>query len=165
MRNTWRIGLVFVLAVMGNEVAAHAQQSGYFTRVTTPGVRRNAATAPLGFTRNVARSGRVTTVARTSSQPDSLRPYGTQALARIQGAAADVPRSSTWQQESQPVESPQVAPEPQARNYFPGMRPGLNVQRPLTLTAGSMGLPRTCTGGGTCTPSRSQMLGGGGHHR
>jgi hypothetical protein len=157
MKNHWRIGVVFVLAVLGDGAALFAQDSGRFNRVTTPGVRRIAAPSPSRLT-NVARTGRTAAVLRNSSEADSLRPYSTEALARMEASASRTPMSSTWRQESQPVVSLPVVQESRPRSYFPGMRPGLAVQQPVTLTARATFVPHICT------PSRSQMMGGG-HHR
>jgi hypothetical protein len=159
MRNTWRIGLVSVLLVMGNGVAAHGQEGrGYFSRVVTPGVSRYAPSSTTRSMTNVARSRGVAAVSRSSVQTDSLRPYSAQALAQSRGVASDVPRSSTWQQEIRPVEFAQDTPQPQARNYFPGMRPSMSPQHPVTLTARN-NMMAPC-----CTLSRSHVFGGG-HHR
>jgi hypothetical protein len=156
MRNHWRITLVLALAVLGAGVAANAQESSRFNRVTTPGVRRNIPSTSPGGPR-VARSAGMQAVVATSFRADSLRPYSALARAQTQASGSGVPQSSTWQQESRPVVAPEVVQEPpQARSYFPGMRSSRFIQQPVTLTARS--------GGHICTPCRAQMIGGG-HHR
>jgi hypothetical protein len=156
MKNHRRISLVFVLAVLADGAAVFAQESGRFNRVMTPGVRRNAASSPSRQT-NVARTGGTAAVVRMPSQADSLRPYSTEALAQMQARASGASRSSTWQQESQPVVSLPVVQESRPRSYFPGMRPALHPQQPVTLTARATFVPHICT------PSRTQMMGGGRH--
>jgi hypothetical protein len=157
MHIPWRNSLAFTLMLLSDGVAANAQESGYFNRVATPGVRRNAV--PLSSSgASVARSARPQGVARTSLPGDSHRPYSTQALAQIQTTAAGVPRHSTWQQAAQPEVIREVAPQPQARSYFPGMRASRAIQQPVTLTARFGGAPHICT------PSRGQVISAG-HHR
>jgi hypothetical protein len=152
MRNHLRISLVFVLALLGDVASVYAQGSGSFNRVTTAGARRTPASS-LARPTSAARSDGDRRLVATTFTDDSLRPYSSQSSARTQGSTAGVPRYSTQQQqEQQPVATREAAP--QSRNYFPGMRSGRAIQQPVTLT----GVRHICT------PSRSQMIGGGQHH-
>jgi hypothetical protein len=160
MKSFRRISLVFVLVILADGAAARAQSQadGRFNRVITTGARR--ASAPTSaHTRSVARSGASATVSGALSRADSLRPYSSQAQARLQGQSDGTPQSSTWREEPVPVVAPQVVTETPSRNYYPGMRPSLAIQQPVTLTARATGVPHICT------PSRSMMVGGGHHGR
>ena len=160
MRIYREISLFFVLAILANGVAAQAQSQadGRFNRVTTPGVRRASASTPSPV-RSVSRSAAIAVASGAPSRSDSLRPYSNQSQARIQGQSVGTPQSSTWRQESVPVVAPQVVTESAPHNYYPGMRPSLAIQQPVTLTARATGVPHICT------PSRSMMVGGGHHGR
>src|ERR1700677_4587693 len=125
MRNHLRISFVFALALLGDAVSLYAQGSGSFTRVTTAGARRTAASSssrPPG----VARSDRTGAVAATTLNTDSLSPYTSQSQVRTEGSSSGVPRYSTRQE--QPVATREVVQEPQSRTYFPGMRSARAIQ-------------------------------------
>ena len=160
MKSYRQISLVFLLAVLADGTAAQAQSpvDGRFNRVTTPGVRRTSA-GTSSSVRSVSRSGGIAAVAGASSQIDSLRPYSTQAQARIQGQSDGTPKGSTWRQESVPIVIPQVVTETAPHNYYPGMRSSRSIQQPVTLTARATGAPHICI------PSRSMMVGGSHHGR
>jgi hypothetical protein len=160
MKSFRRISVVFVLTVLADGAVAQAQSQAdaRFNRVTTTGVRRAPATTSTR-SRSVARSGANATASGALSRTDSLRPYSSQAQARLQGQSDGTPQSSTWREEPVPVASPQVVTETPSRNYYPGMRPSLAIQQPVTLTARATGVPHICT------PSRSMMVGGGHHGR
>lgn len=156
MGNHLRISLVLALALLGDAVSVYAQGSGSFNRVTTAGARRTAASYSSRAT-SVARSDATGRVAATTLGTDSLSPYTSQSQFRTEGPSSGVPRYSTRQE--QPVATREVVPQPQSRTYFPGMRAARAVQQPVTLTA------RTTGARHVCTPSRSGIMGGGGHHR
>jgi hypothetical protein len=160
MRSHQLISLAFVLTVVANGAAAQAQSQadGRFNRVTTAGVRR-ATTSTSSQMRSVSRSGRTAAVGGATSRTDSLLPYSSQARARLQGLSDGTPQFSTSREEAVPVVSPQVVTATPSRNYYPGMRPSLAIQQPVTLTARATGVPHICT------PSRSMMVGGGHHGR
>jgi hypothetical protein len=160
MKSYRQISLIFVLAVLADGAAAQAQSQveGRFNRVTTTGVRRSSASTSSGV-RSVSRSGGIAAVGGAPSRTDSLRPYSSRAQARTQGQSDGTPQGSTWREETVPVVAPQVITETLSHNYFPGMRPSLAIQQPVTLTARATGVPRICT------PSRSIMVGGGHHGR
>jgi hypothetical protein len=160
MRSYRHIFVIFVLPLLADGAAAQAQTraDGRFNRVTTPGVRRTSAST-LPSVRSVARSVGNAAVGVASSRTDSLRPYSSQAQARIQGQTDGTPQGSTWREETVPVVAPQVITETPSHNYYPGMRPSLAIQQPVTLTARATGVPHICT------PSRSMMVGGGHHGR
>ena len=154
MINHLRISLVFALALLGDAAFVSAQGSGSFNRLTTAGDRRTPVSS-LSRPASVARSDGSRRLAATALSDDSLRPYSSQASIRSQGSTPGVPRYSTRQE--QPVATRVVQGPPPERNYFPGMRSGRAFQQPVTLTAGSTGMRHICT------PSRSQMIGGGPH--
>jgi hypothetical protein len=160
MQSFRRISLVFVLVILADGAAACAQSQAdaRFNRVTTIGVRGAPATTAVR-TRSVARSGANATVSGALSRTDSLRPYSSQAQARLQSQSDGTPQSSTSREQAVPVVAPQVVTATPSRNYYPGMRPSLAIQQPVTLTARATGVPHICT------PSRSMMVGGGHHGR
>jgi hypothetical protein len=156
MRCDPRIGLVFVLVMLADSGFAFAQGTGRFNRVTTAGDRRGAASS-LPRAASVARSNVPQRAAMATAFDDSLRPYSNRSSARGEAPAGGVPRYST--EPEQPMANREVIPQPQSRDYFPGMRASRAIQQPVTLTARSTGVPHICT------PSRSQMLGASGPHR
>jgi hypothetical protein len=160
MKSSRQISLIFALVILADGATAQAQSQadGRFNRVTTMGVRRSSASAPSSL-RSVSRSGGTAAVGGASSRTDSLRPYSSQAQARIQGRSDGTSQGSTWREEPVPVVAPQVITETPSHNYFPGMRPSLAIQQPVTLTARATGVPHICT------PSRSMTVGGGHHGR
>jgi hypothetical protein len=160
MRSYWQIFLIFVLPVLADGAAAQAQSQvdGRFNRVSTPGVRRTSA-GTLPSVRSVARSGGTAAVGGGIAITDSLLPYSSHAQARLQGQTDGTPQSSTWREESRPAVAPQVNTQSAPHNYYPGLRPSLAIQQPVTLTARATGVPHICT------PSRSMMVGGGHHGR
>ncbi|HEX3450922.1 MAG TPA: hypothetical protein VHS97_21890 [Isosphaeraceae bacterium] len=160
MKSYQQLSLFFVLAVLANGAAAQAQSQtdGRFNRVTTTGGRR-ATTNTSSQVRSVARSaGRTGAVGGPSARTDSLRPH-IEAQARIQGQSVGTPQSSTWRQVPEPPVAPPVVTESRSHNYYPGMRPSLAIQQPVTMTARATGIPHICT------PSRSMMVGAGRHGR
>ena len=154
MKNHLRIIQIFALAMLADGAAVQAQGTGRFNRVTTASVQRNASYSSARVTVAV-RSGGNRGVEGSSFRADSLHPYSSQALAQTQSATAGVPRHSTSAEPT--VATPQPAPSA-PRTYFPGLRPARVIQQPVRLTARATGA------GHICTPSRSQMMGGG-HHR
>ena len=156
MRNHLRISLVFALALLGDAASVYAQGSGSFNRVTTAGDRRSPASS-LSRPATVVRPDGTRRLAATTLGDDSLRPYSSQASVRSQGSTPGVPRYSTRQE--QPVATREVQVAPPARSYFPGMRSARAVQQPVLLTV------RTTGARHICTPSWSEMMGGGGHRR
>jgi hypothetical protein len=156
MRNHLRISLVFALALLGDAASVYAQGNERFTRVTTAGARRTGVSAS-SRAQSVARSDGTGRVAARAINTDSLSPYTTQSQIRTEGSSSGVPRYSTRQE--QPVATREVVPQSQSRSYFPGMRSARAIQQPVTLTA------RTTGARHICTPSRSGMMGGGGHRR
>jgi hypothetical protein len=159
MKSYQQFSLFFVLAVLANGAAAQAQSQtdGRFNRVTTTGTRR-ASTSTSSQVRSVARSAGSGAVGGSSARTDSLRPHS-EAQARIQGQSVGTPQSSTWRQVPKPAVAPPVVTESRSHNYYPGMRPSLAIQQPVTMTARATGIPRICT------PSRSMMVGAGRHGR
>jgi hypothetical protein len=159
MKSYQQFSLFFVLAVLADGAAAQAQSQadGRFNRVTTTGVRR-AATSTSSQVRSVARSAGSGAVGGSSARTDSLRPHS-EAQARIQGQSVGTPQSSTWRQVPEPPVAPPVVTESRSHNYYPGMRPSLAIQQPVTMTARATGIPHICT------PSRSMMVGAGRHGR
>lgn len=148
MRNLGRIGLVLLLVVVGEGLAARAQTAQYFGRVTT-GARSQVRSAPPAATRAAQPA---------AAASATLGRYSDQARA---GAQAGVPRGSSWGQQAQPKRPAANVQTAQSRphNYFPGMRSGRSYSRPVTLTAtGGVGVR-------ICTPGRGQVLAGGGGHR
>jgi hypothetical protein len=98
-----------------------------FNRVTT--ARRGGASSPSPAS-----------VAGTRSQAAPMGPYSVQAAAQARAKVAQggVPSSSTWQQTTQrPVSAPSTG-QTTARSYYPGMRPGqqLNANTPQAARAG-----------------------------
>jgi hypothetical protein len=160
MKSYQQFSLFFVLAVLAGGAAAQAQSQadGRFNRVTTTGGGR-ASTSTSSQVRSVARSAGIGAAGGPSARTGSLRPPSSQAQARIQGQSDGTPQSSTWRQVSEPAVAPPVVTESRSHNYYPGMRPSLAIQRPVTLTARATGIPHICT------PSRSMMVGAGHHGR
>jgi hypothetical protein len=164
---SWRIGLVLVLATLGQGILARAQSVG------TTSVRAAAATQRSNkLSYNRLSSGRqyvVATSSRTAgtsgysgsmTQGDSLRPYSDQ-MFQAQAARPDseIPSSSTQQPpaESEPITVRTTPP----RNYYPGMRTGqyLNANTAQISRGGMMGVPHTCH------PCRGSVMAGGMHGR
>ncbi len=144
-----RLGLCAGAA--GGIGSAVAQGTGSFNRVTTAGVRRGAASS-TSRAASVARSD-ATGRAAAATVFEPIRFVLTAAGLRPEEEASTggVPRYST--QQEPPVATREVVPQPQSRNYFPGMRASRAIQQPVTLTARSTGVRHICT------PSRSQMVG------
>jgi hypothetical protein len=190
MRTFGRVGVIVVLAVLADGTAVLAQANAYNrltngrqdpTPFSSKGIsvaRSGASTAVARTVRQtderlpyqaqqgigVARSGTNTTVARTVYETDELHPYTAEYRAQAQAPRSEIPAGSTWEQQPrQPVSSPQpqVVVRSQPHNYYPNMRTGMTPQQPVTLTASRTSYYPGCH----CTPSRSQALGGGGHHR
>jgi len=158
MRDYGRISLIVLLAVLGDGAAVYAQGSGHFHRVTTT-AQTGARSSSNG--NRVAQEGGTSTGSRMVARADSLRPYSAQTLAQAQASDSQAPRGSSWEQEPQrPAAEPRAAAPQRPHTYYPGMRSGLAVQQPVRLTARAGYLPQTC-----CTPSRSHVLAGAGHHR
>lgn len=159
MRNSCRIGFVFALAVLGNGVGVYAQSRGLYNRVTTTRrevIRSSATTSAM-------RGGVQRTDAggfRSELDADALRPYAARALAEAEGSLPRAPAGSGWEQEPVGHASPPPARlRSRTYTYFPGLRPGLAVQQPVTLTA------TIFTGRSMCTHSRASVMGGAGTHR
>jgi hypothetical protein len=155
MRNHLPFSLVLALTLLGDGASLYAQGRGNFNRVTTAGARRTESPSSR-VVASAARSDSTRMVAATSFGTESLRPYASQSLFQTEGSGAGVPRYST--QQEQPAATRQAVSQSQSHNYFPGMRPARAIQQPVGLTARSTGVRHICT------PSRSQMMGGG-HHR
>jgi hypothetical protein len=157
MKNHLRVSLVFALAMSGSAGSLCAQMTANFSRVTTSATVRRTPSAPTSRVLGVTRGAENTRVAMTSASTGALGRYSSQ-VGRTEASTSGVPRYSSSQE--QPIATREIVPQPQSRNYFPGMRASRTMQQPVTLTA------RTTMGGpGICTPSRSHMMGGGGAHR
>ena len=173
-RNSWRIGLVFVLATLGGGIAANAQSvaspnaqgvASPSDRTASPAQRSRVSPSTSSSARRFAPPqrgisyNRVTTrpqaaggatPRRTSagsgtiSQADSLRPFSAQA------ANPRVPASSSWSQQPQRPASPSpMMVRTTPHNYYPGMRP---EQHPNANTA------QITSGRRICIPSRGPFL-------
>jgi len=157
MSDYGRISVVVLLAVLGDGAAAYAQGNGHFNRVTTTAYSDGRSSSTVN---RVARAGGTSSTSRTVARADSLHPYSSQTLAQAQTPASQAPSNSSWAQEPQrPAAQPKAAAPSRPRTYYPGLRPGLAVQQPVTLTAGVTGIPLICT------PSRNHVMSGAGHHR
>jgi hypothetical protein len=154
MRNSWRMGLVLGLAVLGGGTTATAQADGDRDDRTPAQARRSRSNSPNGRTFAPPQQGvsynRLTTARPAvvaSSQAAWVAPYSSQAVQAQPRAAR-----SSWQQGPQRAASP---PPGMVRStpytYYPGMRP---EQHPNANTA------QITRGGHICIPSRGQFFGG-----
>jgi hypothetical protein len=129
---------IAVVALAGGSSAyGQAPRSGNFGRVVTSG-RAPAQASRASAEPGLARASLAASRARSTSSTRALGTSSVQAQGPAQGAgpSAAVPRSSTARQEARPVAvAPPAVPEGRSHNYFPTMRPGRSVQRPVTLTA------------------------------
>jgi hypothetical protein len=158
IKSCWRVGLTAVLAVAAHSTAAHAQEDGHFTRVTT--FVQSRARSSANVTR-AARPARTSTAAmRLITENASLRPYSARMLAQSHPQDSQTPESSTWrQQPERPAPQPEAANPERYHNYYPGLRSGLAASQPVTLTAQPAFYFDPC-----CSPSRGAPLAAAGQH-
>jgi hypothetical protein len=175
MMSSRQIMLLVGLATLGPIASVNAQPSDRFHRVTTGAQRdlratyaRAVANGP-GSTRDLRSGPNVTRVALASrglaagssaTEAHVFDHYTARSEAELLNRQTKGGPHSTWRNEPEPVPTaPQAAPPPRTHNYFPGMRPGMGLSPPVTLTANSnMLYPRSC-----CSASRSQAMASAGH--
>jgi hypothetical protein len=173
MKSFFRITLIVGLAALGNTASVSAQPSDRFHRVTTAAQQDLRATYTrdmnnrAGSTRDLRSASNVSRVALASrglaarssaAESRVFDHYTARSEAELQDRGANGGRFSTWRNEPEPV-ALEAAPPPRSHNYYPGLRSGVGVTPPVTLTATSnMLYPRTC-----CSASRSQAMAGAGH--
>jgi len=151
--------LVLGLTLVGSGTMAHAQERGYYNRVTTSNRDTISDYSARG---SVGRGGgfrAAAVAARAVIRADSLHPYSDLALQPSRNRETGIPRSSSWRQEPQPPDEPPPANvQTRSHTYFPTLRPGLAFQQPVRLTT-------TPYLGHICTCSRGGIIAGTGHHR
>jgi hypothetical protein len=175
MKSFCGIILIAGLAPLWNAASVSAQTNDRFHRVTTIARRdprttdtrdiENRSASARGM-RPVSRLSRVALASRgsaaTSSVSESglLDHYTARAETELQNRESNGGRYSTWRQAHEPLPmSPQPAAPPRSHTYYPGMRSGVALSQPVTLTArSSMFYPGIC-----CSASRSQAMNGAGH--
>jgi hypothetical protein len=173
MKSSGRIMLIMGLATLGNTASVSAQPSDRFHRVTTVAQRDLRATSSreienrAGTTRDLRSASNVTRVALASrglaagssaTESHVFDHYTARSEAELQNRKSNGGRYSTWRNEPEPI-APQATPPPRSHTYYPGLRSGVGLTPPVTLTATSnMLYPRTC-----CSASRSQAMAGPGH--
>jgi hypothetical protein len=133
---------------------ARAPGRGYFNRVTTVSSEESSPLASRYATARANLSGAALAGRQTSIADDDLRPYSARAFNQAGMPSARNDQSSSWGLD---IRRPEVQPtdrQPRQHTYFPGLRPAMGVQPPVTLTASTFMIRHICT------PSRSRIMPG-----
>jgi hypothetical protein len=176
MKHFGRIAFFVGLAMVGNTASVHAQPSDRFHRVTTVAQRdlrttntrdlesRSGSARDLRSVSSVDRVALVTRGRATRSSAyaiGALDFYTARAEAELRHRESGPGSYSTWRQQPEPSpRAPQGISPARSHTYYPGLRSGVALSQPVTLTANSNILYQSPC----CSASRSQAMAQGAHH-